>query len=66
VCISEERVDPSEVASIVAEACAVRNGWKVILRRCAPTARPRSAPQPLRETWAAEDAARRVASYDEL
>jgi hypothetical protein len=47
VCISEERVDPSEVASIVAEACAVRNGWKVILRRCAPTARPRSAPQPL-------------------
>jgi hypothetical protein len=63
--ISEERVDHSEVASIVAEACAVRNGWKVILARCAPTARPRSALQHLREMWAAEEAARRDASCDE-
>ena len=36
--ISEERVEPSEVASIVQEAAAAaRNGWKVILARCAPT-----------------------------
>jgi hypothetical protein len=28
--ISEERVDPAEVASIVAEAAATRNGWKVV------------------------------------
>jgi hypothetical protein len=38
--ISEERVDPVEVASIVAAAGEARNGWKVILARCAP-ARPR-------------------------
>ena len=64
--ISEERVDPSEAASIVAEACAVRNGWKVILARCAPAERPRSALQHVRETWAAQDAQRRAASYDKL
>jgi hypothetical protein len=40
--LSEERVDPVEVASIVAEAANSRNGWKVILRRCAPSAKPRS------------------------
>lgn len=57
--ISEERVDPAEVAGIVAEAAAARNGWKVILARCAPTSRPKSALQHLRETWAAQDAARR-------
>ena len=57
--ISEERVDPAEVAGIVAEAAAARNGWKVILARCAPTSRPKSALQHLRESWAAEDAARR-------
>jgi hypothetical protein len=34
--ISEERVDPAEVASIVGEAASARNGWKVILARCAP------------------------------
>jgi len=34
--ISEERVDPAEVAGIVAEAAGARNGWKVILARCAP------------------------------
>jgi hypothetical protein len=45
---SEERVDPTEVASIVAEAAIARNGWKVILARCAPTSRPRSALQMLR------------------
>jgi hypothetical protein len=39
--ISEERVDPAEVASIVAEAAAARSGWKVLLARCAPD-RPRS------------------------
>lgn len=57
--ISEERVEPAEVADIVAEAAAARNGWKVILARCAPTSRPKSALQHLRETWATEDAARR-------
>lgn len=39
--ISEERVDASEVAGIVAEAAMARNGWKVILARCAPTRQPR-------------------------
>lgn len=38
--ISEERVDPTEVASIVTEAAAARNGWKVILARCAPKTKP--------------------------
>jgi len=47
--ISEERVDPAEVSSIVAEAANARNGWKVILTRCAPSARPRSIAQLVRE-----------------
>ncbi|MCI1710833.1 MAG: hypothetical protein LKM39_11400 [Chiayiivirga sp.] len=34
--IADERVDPDEVASIVLEAASARNGWKVILARCAP------------------------------
>jgi hypothetical protein len=38
--ISDERVDSAEVASIVRAAAAARNGWKVILARCAPTRRP--------------------------
>ena len=37
--ISEERVDAGEVASIVREAAAARNGWKIILARCGPTRR---------------------------
>lgn len=37
--IAEERADAGEVASIVREAAAARNGWKVILARCAPTGR---------------------------
>ena len=37
--LSEERVDTGEVASIVREAAAAPNGWKVILARCAPTRR---------------------------
>ena len=37
--ISEERVDASEVASIVRAAAAAPNGWKVILAQCAPTLR---------------------------
>jgi hypothetical protein len=57
--ISEGRVDAAEVAAIVAEAAAARNGWKVILARCAPTSRPKTSLQYLRESWAAEDAARR-------
>ncbi|HEU4727036.1 MAG TPA: hypothetical protein VFT22_04085 [Kofleriaceae bacterium] len=47
--ISDERVDPSEVASIVAEAASARNSWKVILARCAPTTQPRSAFRVARE-----------------
>jgi hypothetical protein len=53
--ISEERVDPAAVASIVAEAASARNGWKVILARCAPTTKPRSALQIAREAIAARD-----------
>jgi hypothetical protein len=41
--ISAERVDPAEVAEILGEAAAARNGWKVILARCAPARQPRSA-----------------------
>lgn len=47
--ISADRVDPEEVASIVTEAANARNGWKVILARCAPTERPRSIAQLVRE-----------------
>jgi hypothetical protein len=38
-----------EVANIVAEAANARNGWKVILARCAPIAKPRSIAQLVRE-----------------
>jgi hypothetical protein len=58
--ISDERVDPSAVASIVAEAASARNGWKVILARCAPTTKPRSARQVAREAIAARDLANGV------
>ena len=37
--ISEVRVDPAEVADILREAAPRRNGWKVILARCAPLTR---------------------------
>ncbi len=57
--ISEERVEAAEVASIVQAAAAARNGWKIILARCAPTSRPRTALQQLRDSRVAEDAARR-------
>jgi len=36
---SGDQVDAAEVASIVRDAAAARNGWKVILARCAPTSR---------------------------
>jgi hypothetical protein len=58
--ISAERVDPAEVASIVAEAASARNGWKVILARCAPTTKPRSALELARELIAAKEHADRV------
>jgi len=54
--ISDERVDPAQVAEIVAEAAAARNGWKVILSRCAPKSRPKSALQHLRDSWSVQDA----------
>jgi hypothetical protein len=38
--ISDERVDAGEVAGIVRAGAAARNGWKVILARCAPSRRP--------------------------
>lgn len=34
--VFDERADSSEVASIVREAAGGRNGWRVILSRCAP------------------------------
>ena len=40
--ISEERVDAAEVASIVQAAAEVRNGWKLILARCAPNCRSKT------------------------
>lgn len=55
--ISDVRVDPSEVASIIAETASARNGWKVILARCAPTTKPRSVSQVAREAVAARDLA---------
>lgn len=57
--ISAERVDPVEVANIVAEAANARNGWKVILARCAPIAKPRSIAQLVRELNARPVAAER-------
>ena len=56
--ISENRVDASEVAKIVLAAADARNGWKVILARCAPTSRPLSAAAYAKAIWAAEAAAR--------
>ena len=44
--ISEERVDAGEVANIVQAAVGARNGWKIILARCAPTSRLPSARAP--------------------
>jgi hypothetical protein len=35
--IPDEGVDATEVASIIREAAAARNGWKIILARCSPT-----------------------------
>jgi hypothetical protein len=57
--ISDERVDPADVATIVRDACTSRNGWKLILARCAPTRRrqPVLGVQP-REPGGAEDSIR--------
>jgi hypothetical protein len=37
----DENVEPQELGDIVREACEARNGWKVILRRCACALQPR-------------------------
>ncbi|MDA4133733.1 MAG: hypothetical protein OK454_11520 [Thaumarchaeota archaeon] len=37
----DDEIEPAELASIVREACEARNGWKVILSRCAPEKRVR-------------------------
>lgn len=42
--ISDERGNTAEVGGIVQEAAAARNGWKVILDRCAPMRRPQRGP----------------------
>jgi len=42
--IADERVDSSEVASIVQAAAATRNGWKTILAKCAPNTPEKHAP----------------------
>jgi len=39
--LSDDSVDVPKVVGIVGEAAAARHGWKVILRRCAPTGGPR-------------------------
>jgi len=41
---ADERVAPAELADIVGEACAARNGWKVILGRCAAAKMTRRTP----------------------
>ncbi|HZI04604.1 MAG TPA: hypothetical protein VEZ71_11300, partial [Archangium sp.] len=41
--ISDERVDATEVAELVREAAASRNGWKAILAQCASNQRPLSS-----------------------
>lgn len=40
---ADDRVDPEELGSIVAEAVAARNGWKRILACCAPPKRGHGA-----------------------
>ena len=37
--VADDRVDAAEVADIVREASGRRNGWKIILGRCAPPKR---------------------------
>ncbi|TNF24063.1 MAG: hypothetical protein EP329_25745 [Deltaproteobacteria bacterium] len=37
----DDRVEPGEIASLVRDAAAKRNGWKVILAHCAPPPRER-------------------------
>ena len=41
----DERVNPGEIASIVREAAEARNGWKIILARCAPVRRKADSPR---------------------
>jgi hypothetical protein len=43
----DEAMDPSEVTDIVQEACHARNGWKIILGRCAPAKRYTGRPSAL-------------------
>ncbi len=45
VSLADDRVEAAEVADIVREASGRRNGWKVILARCAP---PKTSPRPRR------------------
>jgi len=40
---AEDRVDFAEMVDILREAVTARNGWKRILRRCAPPPQPRRA-----------------------
>jgi hypothetical protein len=42
--LADERVDAADVASIVQSAAAARNGWQVILARCAPTSHASARP----------------------
>lgn len=61
--ISEERVDPAEVACIVQDACAARNGWKVILARCTPPTRLRLPVAQPSGSWVTKDSAHRRESH---
>jgi hypothetical protein len=44
---ADEDLDAEELADIVREACEARNGWKVILQRCAPAKGTRRTPEAL-------------------
>jgi hypothetical protein len=48
--ISDDRVDAAEVAANVKAAAEARNGWKLILERCAPTAVGRRGQQEFKST----------------
>jgi hypothetical protein len=43
----EGTFEPAELRSILREACEARNGWKVILGRCAPEKRSTRRPSPM-------------------
>ena len=59
---STDRVDQEELVDILAEAVSARNGWKRILKRCAP---PKRVPWSVRIKQAAQDAVIKVGADGE-